>query len=346
MLDVFKSDAFSLTRLTEAVLKAPYKAGRIGSLGLFRERGIATTTILIEEKGGRLSLIPTTPRGAPSDTIGDIPKRKARAFAVPHLQRESTILADEVQNVRAFGSEDSAVAIQAIVNERLMDLRAMHEVTLEHFRVGAIKGEILDADGSTLFDLFTEFGVTQQTATLNVASGADVRNDIVAAMRLSEQALGAAPITGFRAFCGDHFFDAFIASDGVKVSLQYQESALLRTDVRAGFEYGGVTWENYRGRLGSALADPDDETKDVDGSTVTPFFADGEAYLVPIGPPIFSTYFAPADFNETVNTVGLPIYAKQAPDPEFGRYTKLHTQSNPLCLCLRPRAVIKLSIAS
>jgi hypothetical protein len=45
---------------------------------------------------------------------------------------------------------------------------------------------------------------------------------------------------------------------------------------------------------------------------------------------------------ETVNTIGLPIYAKQAPDPSgFNRFVQLHSQSNPLPLCLIPRAVVK-----
>jgi Phage major capsid protein E len=35
---------------------------------------------------------------------------------------------------------------------------------VEHFRIGAIKGQILDADGSAvIYDLFTEFGVAAHT---------------------------------------------------------------------------------------------------------------------------------------------------------------------------------------
>ena len=44
---------------------------------------------------------------------------------------------------------------------------------------------------------------------------------------------------------------------------------------------------------------------------------------------------------ETVNTIGLPLYAKQ----ELMRMNKgveLEAQSNPLNLCTKPRAVIKL----
>lgn len=334
MLDIFRTDAFSLASLTAAILKAPYKPGRIGALGLFRERGITTTTVVVEEKDGRLSLIQTSPRGAPASTIG-AQKRTARSFVVPHLERESTVLADEVQNVRAFGSEDAAEAVQAIVNERLIDLRAMHEVTLEHLRAGAIKGLILDADGSTLFNLFTAFGVSQQAATVNPDASTDngdaLRAEIVAIQRLIELELGAEPISSYRAFCGKDFFDALRSDLGVTETLRYADpQALLQQQANARvFSFAGVIWEEYRGSTGG-----------------TPFFADAEAYVFPEGSNIFSTYFAPADFVETVNTVGLPIYAKQAMDAEFQRWIKILTQSNPLALCLRPRAVVKVTLAT
>lgn len=327
MLDIFKSDAFSVVSMTDAILKVPFKPGRIGALGLFRDRGITTTTVVVEEKDGRLSLITTSPRGGPASTIG-AEKRTARPFVVPHLERESKIMADEVQNVRAFGSENVQEAVQMLVNERQTDLRAMHEVTLEHLRVGAIKGSILDADGSTvLFNLFTEFGVTQQTLDIALATDTTkVRNRAVAIQRLIEVELGAEPISGYRAFCGDDFFDALIGHKVVVESLKFQESALLRTDLRAGFEYGGITWENYRGKVGGVS-----------------FFPTATAYVVPMGTNIFANYFAPADFIETVNTMGLPIYSKIAMDEQLNRWAMIHSQSNPLALCLRPRAVVKVT---
>lgn len=323
-LDVFRSDAFSVTALTDAILKAPHKPGRLGQLGLFRSSGITTTNVMVEEKDGRLSLITTTPRGGAASSIGQ-EKRTARSFIVPHLERNSTILADEIQNVRSFGSESMQDAVAAIANERLADLRAAHEVTLEHLRIGAVKGIIYDGDGSTpIYNLFTEFNVVQQTAAIDLT--ANVRSQLVAAQRLAEAELGAEPITGWRAFCGDSFFDNLVDASDLAEALKYQESATLRMDLRAGFQYAGILFENYRGSVGGVS-----------------FVPTGEAYLVPEGTGIFRTYFAPADFVETVNTVGLPLYVKQALDPELGRWVKLHSQSNPLALCLRPRAVIKLT---
>lgn len=329
MLDVFNGDAFSVVSLTDAIIKAPYKPGRIGALGLFASSGISTTTATVEMKDGRLSLIPVTPRGGPGSTIG-AQKRTARAFTVPHLERDATVLADEVQNVRAFGSENNTEAVQQLVNERLADLKSMHEVTLEHLRAGAIQGQVLDADGSTvLLDLFSEFGVSQQTVDIDLGSGT-LRSQCVAIQRLSEAVLGAEFVTEYRAMCGDAFFDAFIESDAVKETLKYQEGRVLREDLRKGFEFGGITWENYRGRVGG-----------VD------FFPTDEAYVIPLGTSIFKTYFAPADYEETVNTLGLPYYAKQVPDPSgLNKYRRINTQSNPLCLNLRPDAVIKVVGAS
>jgi hypothetical protein len=328
MLDVFRDDAFTVRSLTAAINKAPYQPGRIGSLGLFRESGMTTTTAMVEEKDGQLSLISAGVRGGPPSVLGGS-KRTARPFAAIHLSRESQINADEVQGVRAFGEETVLQTVQGLINERLAELRAMHEVTLEHLRVGAIQGIVLDADGSTpIVNLFTEFSVSQQTATLDFTSS-DLRSQVVTVQRLIEVELGAAPIASYRAFCGDAFFDALIESAIVKETLKYQEGRVLREDLRKGFEFGGVTWENYRGTVGAVS-----------------FFASSDAYVVPITPGIFIVKFAPADFIETVNTLGLPLYAKQAPDQELNRFVKLHTQSNPLALCLRPRAVVKLSYAT
>ena len=46
----------------------------------------------------------------------------------------------------------------------MSEMATKMDSTLEHLRIGAIKGQILDADGSAvIYDLFTEFGVTQHT---------------------------------------------------------------------------------------------------------------------------------------------------------------------------------------
>jgi hypothetical protein len=331
-LDIFAGSAFSMVALTDAINKMPFVPGRIGQLGLFREQGVSTTSVMIEEREGALTLVETTSRGAPA--VQHVPnKRKARSLTVPHVALEDTILADEVQNVRAFGSENQLEGVQAVVNQRLSEMASKMDATLEHLRVGAIKGQILDADGSAvIYDLFTEFGVSQHSEidfdldNATPAPGA-VKKKCHDIRRKIEDELGVVPYDHIHAMCGPDFFDDLITHPEVEKAYErWLDGAFLRQgQARGSFEYAGILFEEYRGRVGSV--DFTDASK---------------AYFFPVGVPgLFRQYNAPADFVETANTIGLPRYAKQAVDQQFARWVMLHVQSNPLPICTRPRVLIR-----
>ena len=110
-----KWDLVDPLALTDAINKTPYVPGRIGQLGLFREQGVSTTSVMIEEREGSLNLVETTARGAPA-IQNTTNKRKARSLVVPHIALADTILADEVQNVRAFGSETLALQATLVIS--------------------------------------------------------------------------------------------------------------------------------------------------------------------------------------------------------------------------------------
>ena len=155
-LDVFNSDAFGTIQLTAALNKMPFEPGFLGSLGIFEEEGVTTTQVMVEEKDGTLSLVQSQPRGGPANQ-NPLEKRKARSFVVPHLPMGDRLEADAIQNVRAFGAENEMETVQGMVDQKLASMSRRLDVTLEYHRIGAIIGTILDADGSTLVDLFTEF---------------------------------------------------------------------------------------------------------------------------------------------------------------------------------------------
>lgn len=326
-MDVFKQDAFSLQSLTRAMNLLPYKPSRIGEMGLFGSEGISTTSLMIEERAGILALLPTKRRGEPA-SVGGTPKRTMRSLAVPHIPHESVIKPGDVQNVRAFGSNNVAAGVAEVVNNKLAVMRQSHEVTLEYHRMGAIHGSLLDSDGSTeIYNLFTEFGVSETTVDFVLGTATtDVRVKCLTVLRALEVSLGAGlPYDHIHAFCGATWFDAFVGHEYVRDAYhRWRDSENLRNDPRKGFQFGGITFEEYRGIV----------------STVS-FVSANEARFFPVGSPgLFTTFFAPADFMETVNTVGLPMYAKQEPI-KFNRGIQIHTQSNPLCLCMRPACLIK-----
>ncbi len=332
VLDAFNTSPFTMIELTDAINKLPFVPGRVGALGLFDEKGVTTTSVMLEEKDGVLSLIPTTPRGAPPRQVtGE--KRKARSLVIPHLEEESIIYADEVQGVREFGSTNQTRALQSEVNARNLIMSRNLDATLEHHRVGAVKGIVSDADGSTvLYNLFDEFGVSQVTEidfNLDNASpdNGAVRNNCNVVLRTIEDELGAAPYTYVHALVGSTFFDQLVAHpETAKAYERWNEGEFFRQrTARRSFWYAGILFEEYRGKVGSVN-----------------FVADTKAHFFPVGVPgLFKTYFGPADFIETVNTIGLPRYVKPAIDTKYGKWASLLSQSNPLNICTRPRVLLQ-----
>ncbi len=323
--DVFNttSGAFNLQALTYAINQIPYKPGRIGELGWFEEQGVATTSITIEELGGVLSALAVKPRGAVGTALtGE--KRNIRSFTIPHIPALASVMADEVQNVRAFGQESQAQSVNDLQTRYLTRLRASIEYILEQHRLSAVMGNYVNAGGVST-SLFTEFGVSQQTEAMALTTATTkLRQKILSFMVKMETALGGQSFSGVRVLCGATFWSEFIEHAMVADTLKYQASDQLRSNPTGAVEWGGVTWERYRGTA-SVLVGADD------------------AYAVPEGVPgLFITRFGPADYNETVNTMGLPLYAKAEP-MDFGKGINIEAQSNPLNLCTRPAAVIKLT---
>lgn len=324
--------AFSMASLTAAINVLPNMYGRTNQLNLFPSKGVTTRTILCEERNGVLTLLPTKAPGAPA-TVGTQGKRKVRSFVIPHIPHEDDVDPSEVQDVRAFGSEDTSQSLINVVNDKLTTMRNKHAITLEHLRMGALKGNILDADGSSIYNLFTEFGIVQNTVSFVLSNNAtNVRSKCTAVLRLIEDNLLGEVMTKAHALCSPGFYDALVSHPKVEEAFKYyQATQNLSGDFRSGFEFGGIVFEEYRGQASDA------------SGTIRKFIADDKAICFPLGTmDTFHTYFAPGDFNETVNTVGLEYYAR-IEEKKFGRGYQLHTQSNPLPICLRPALLIDLS---
>lgn len=330
MLNPFSNDAFNMVALTAAINKVPNNYGRLEQLNLMPAEGVRTRTILIEEMSGVLNLLPTMPVGAPG-SLGTQGKRKVRSFVIPHIPHDDVVLPEEVQGLRAFGSENDLEALSNLIAKKLQNMRNKHAITLEHLRMGALKGVILDADASTIYDLYSEFGITQKTVNFALTTNTtEVIGKVLEVKRHIEDNLRGEFMTGIMCLCSQGFFDALTTHPKVKEAYQrWQNGQILFSDNRTNFSFGGVVFEEYRGQA-------------TDGAgNVRKFIADDEAHFFPLGTAsTFRTYFAPADFNETANTLGLPLYAKQAPR-KFERGTDIHTQSNPLPICLRPEVLVK-----
>lgn len=334
MLDIFNNNAFSVVELSQAINIVPNKYGRLQEMNLMPGKPVRTTTIYIENNNGVLTLLPSKPRGA-DGSKGANGKRTLLSFVVPHFPHEDVIKAEDVQGVRSFGTEDQMQTVQDVVNDKLITMRSKHDITLEFLRMGALNGLILDADGSTLYNLYTEFGITEEVVNFDFAGVPNVEGSCRSVLRHIEDNLLGDVMTGVNALVSPEFFDSLTADTAVKDAYKYHASTAdpLRQDPRKGFFHQGIMFEEYRGQASYSATD---------GTTVTrKFIAAGEARFFPVGTHnTYQTNFAPADFMESVNTLGMEVYAKQE-RMKFDRGIDLHTQSNPLPMCARPAVQVK-----
>jgi len=333
MLDIFRGDAFGVIPLTLAINNLKFVPGYVSGRGLFNESAIATTVVSIEEKNNILTLVAPTPRGGPGHTLPKT-RRSMRMLGVPHFEINDAVMAEEVQGVRPFGEETGTEAVMTKVAERMQTAGQSLEYTQEYSRVGAIKGVVSYADG-TVLNLFNEYGIAvppniDMNLDSAVADGS-LRLKCAGIIRTMGTNLDGQSFTGVEALCGDAFFDALIKHPEVRQTyLNYQAAAELRQgyvgagQVWGSFMFGDILWTNYRGYVGG-----------------NPMIESNMAYLYPTGvPQLFSTVYAPADYIETVNTMGKPKYVKQYTMPN-DKGIHMDTQTNQLNWCTRPLALMR-----
>ena len=341
VLDIFNSDFFGVVSMTQALDLIPYKPNWLGSLGIFQQRSVSTTTVVIEERHNRLSLVPTSARGTNVTTENRKP-RKGIPFLTNHLALTSGMQADDVQNIRAFGQENVTETVAGKVNEITTALRDDIEITKEYHRYGALKGIVLDADMSTtVYNFYTAFGVTPPTKAFPLsvdgsATGA-LKQDCIDVTRTIHLALGGKMLTGIIGLAGDTWFDAFVSNAEVRAAYdRWQDGLLLRStqiggagymlgaDGQPGFTFGGITFLNSRAAIGA-----------------NPFIPLDECRFFPTGvPDLFIEVNSPADYIETVNTPGMPFYAKQE-RMKFDKGVEIEVQANVLTIPTLPGVLVQ-----
>jgi len=335
-LDIFNDDAFSVVSLTAKVNTMPYVPSQISDSGLFESDGVNTTVISVEEMDGSLSLIEPSERGGNGETI-DNDKRNLVPFRVDHFQRDDSVTADEVQNVRAFGTEDDVESVMNVVETKAARHLRDADATLEHQKLGAMKGIVVSKSGSVRINLFNRFEITPPTdLELDLDDdAANLRGSCLDFRIGIEDDLEATSYSGLHSWCGDEFFKKLITHKKVeetyKATIAAAELRGLPSDDK--FEFGGITWERYRtGKKAKA------------SNGGASFIGSTEARLVVKGVPgLFITRFAPADYEDTVNTKGLPRYLRQWARQD-GKGRHLQVQTNPISLCTQPKTLRRIVI--
>lgn len=329
-MDVFKQDAFSAISLTEAVRRSQTIPGLIGSLGLFTPKPVRTRTVAVEVKGNTLNIIQTSEPGAPRTRRANN-KADIRDLRVRRIEEASTITAEQLQGIRAFGSETELKTLQMEVAERQQDIIDDLSATVERLRLSCIDGVLLDADDTTIYDYYATFGFSKPAEidfNWSARTGCKkfVANNVTRPMI---RALGGFAPPGMRilALCGDDFFDDLQENGEYRDTFKNTEKAseLLKDTAFQSVDAWGVTWVNYRGT--------DDNSKVAVGVDKVKFLPIGVRNL-------FQEAFAPAPTFGFVNTMGQEWYSRIVVDKDREEWADVEIESHRLPICTRPEALL------
>lgn len=218
----FASDAFSLVNMTQAINQFPNNYGKINQMGIFTDVGIRSTVALIERRNGVLNLIPSTPWGGPP-AVNTSGKRDIVSVPVPHIPVTDIVLPSDVQGIRAFGTESELETIENLIAQKLEEMSRKHDITLEYLRMGALKGQVIDGDGTTvLVNLFTAFGVTQKVINIALSNATlDVKTAVQGISRYFEDTLMGETMTEVLVLCSPEYWDALTSHPNVVLAYQY-----------------------------------------------------------------------------------------------------------------------------
>lgn len=333
-LDVFKGDAFSTKEMTKAINIIPTQYGLINKLGIFKENGVSTTSVSVERKNGVLNILTATERGGQGNANVS-GKRDMVSLEIPNFTLIDTIKAADVQNVRKFDTENELEGVYDVVNDKLAEMKAKHEITLEYLRAGALRGNIQDGSGNVLANLFTTFGITQKSFSFKTsATDTEIPTVLRNVKRYIETSLKGEVMNNVLCLCSGNFFEALVNHSSIKDAYNaYQGKTPYRDDLREDFIFNGIHFIEYEGSASNAK-----------GQSLR-FIPDNEAIFLPMGTMnVFETVFAPADYIEAVNTKGVPYYAKQKIQ-DFEKGIDMETQSNPLPICKRPDLLVKATLS-
>lgn len=336
---VFGDDAFEQASMIEGIEKRTFIPSGLQELIGFQPKGVNTDTVYIGQKERTNGIIQTTLRGAPIEMRGE-PTKDYRPIRIPRIAEGAKLFAHELANLAPWEGESDVDMVAAKIAEMQEDLIADVEFTEENMRLGALKGTVLDKDGSTLVDYYDEFDLVAPSA---VDLTLDDANMTIGTLRekIGKQIVmpiaraigsGAAARVPIRALAGDNFWFALTGHPAVeKTYLNHAAASELRDEnLWTSFPLGGVTWYHWRGTD--------------DGSTMA--ISTNQALVFPYGVRgMFQHIMGPA--NEFLNLVGqtgrryTPFLVR---DKDRDQWVQPEIYAYPLFVNARPDLVMTATI--
>ena len=333
--DIFGQNAWGVIEVQEEIVeRVDFKPQLLGSLNLFSPIYSRSRMIGIVDRNGTMTLIPTSPNGAPPEEL--IPNgSKVRTMEAVRLAKGSTVYAIELAGVAALPFEDQTKEVIDEITDRTGQIKDDLELTWEHMRFGAIQGKVLDADGTTiLVDWYSFWGIAEP-AEIDFElddPNTDVRKkcrDVKREMQKNAKGVWT-PNTKVGSLVGDTFFDLLVNHPSIKETKLGTDRAPTLENIEgySSIEIEGIVFINYQGT--------DDETTIAVGTDKARFFPIGARGAFQVG-------WAPAsEFKPYLNKRGQEFYGLLLSDVS-GRdeWDRIEIYSYPLFICTRPEMLLR-----
>ena len=302
-----------LTEWTDKVSNMPVLAGLVNSMNLFDERGSMASSITFTKDSKSYTLLPQTDRRARETSSGTFDPKEVFALNIPYTNFQDPLTTEDVAEYRKWDDPNMQATVARAVADKIEDAVIRADQTKEYLKLNALKGLIVDpTDGSTVKNMFTEFGVTQTTEDFLLGSATEVTTSIHAVKRAvannNRSGLAAKmPIV----LCGNSFFDKFVKHPDVDAAYaQYLNAGAQR--LRDGLidftEWGAVGYFEHRGLM-FVNYEPSFTLKD--GSTVKPIGTNDGYVVNPNARDLYRGYNGPSNKFSKIGQPGAPLYVYQ-----------------------------------
>ncbi|MBF0426659.1 MAG: major capsid protein [Magnetococcales bacterium] len=219
---VLETDLFKPVALTTAV-NAFKPAESLVYSDLFAPRlhTADSETLLFDVLTGSEGILPNIRNHAPA-TVNDKTGRRAITMTAPRVAEKRQILTADLLRVRSYGSIATMMMMDRI-NYELRDMTNDVFRTLEYWSCGALRGKILDVDGTTTL---IDFNVpdTHNLTLTSTDKWSDADSDPIGNLESWKQTVQedtAGVINEWRCYCGFRVMNALLKNPSVQDKFKY-----------------------------------------------------------------------------------------------------------------------------
>lgn len=300
---------------------------------------------------GSVSIARMSARGVNADQSTARAWEKEFYLDCPHYSLIDDIRKDSLSYRTPLGAGDPRTLdkISNRVNEIADTHNDVFDQTVEFNWAKAIQGKIYDGATNEYRNMFDEFGVAEQTYTLN--QGADNANDVVSALleakQMCKSQINEQNPTSYLCICSWDFY--YTLKRNKKILEDYrrwEDGKFLIQAFPEGFSYQGIEFIPY------------DRYSTIDGVNYF-WIPAGTARLLPVGvKDLYQKVNAPSDIIETPDLNAISdIAIRETVQTVQDRYYRTWLEPNGLCLHMtsqmnqfcymsRPQASIKMVLGS